>query len=195
MQTSAPQSSTDTSQPLQHQQTDEPWFNDPKKFRSLQAQCNILISGEAARWFFSRYQMPKYTRFCLSFDNKYLDTVREYLRSNGYYVKPHDQDRNIFRKVDNIADVKRFVYCHPRDGAPVHRLVSAATTTADLQFLAWNKAYSVYPCITFVQRECYLLDYEVANMVWQVRRSMAEEGLETMRFYSDKRTSLEDSTF
>jgi hypothetical protein len=109
----------------------EPWFNDTKKFRSLQAQCNILISGEFARWFFSRYQMPKYTRFCLSFANKYLDTVREYLKSDGYYVKPHDQDLNIFCKVDNIADVKRFVYCHPRDGAPVHRLVSAATTTAD----------------------------------------------------------------
>jgi hypothetical protein len=54
----------------------EPWFTDPKAFRSFQAQCNILIGRTFASWFFSRYRMAKHTDPCLYFDKKYLDTVR-----------------------------------------------------------------------------------------------------------------------
>jgi hypothetical protein len=78
----------------------ELWFTDPKAFRSSQAQCNILIGRIFARWFFSRYRMAKHTDPCLYFDKKYLDTVREYLKSDGYFEKPCDRSWNkIFCKV------------------------------------------------------------------------------------------------
>jgi hypothetical protein len=129
----------------------EPWFTDPKAFGSFQAQCNILIGRTFARWFFSRYRMAKHTDPCLYFNKKYLDTVREYLKSDGYFEKLCDRSwKKIFCKLDNIAGIERVVYCQPTDGAPVHDLLAFAITTAEPQFIARNNAYSVYPCIAFV---------------------------------------------
>jgi hypothetical protein len=79
-----------------------------RKFRMLQAQCNILIGWTFARWFFDRRLMPGNTVLSIYFDEKHMDSVNSYLTTDGYKEESTGcESSRSFCKSDDVADVAR----------------------------------------------------------------------------------------
>jgi hypothetical protein len=127
------------------------WFSDPVAFRSVQAQCDALIIGDFARQFFPRLTALT-NSLTLSLGDPYMSIVK-FLTADGY---AHIESGE-YRKTCADGEVRTvFVYyscsnLHP----PVHLALKTADTTAKLQVIAWNKAYSLYPYVTFIEKKSY----------------------------------------
>lgn len=144
------------------------WFNDPVAFRTVQPKCDALIIGDFARQFFSR--KSSFTNdLVLSVDYvQYFQMVGS-LQSDGY--TPVDMETDLYcERLANRSGALSVYTKHHTDGAvrtvelrhetnylreipPVVFFLQTAATTTKLDFIPWNKAYSLALYTTYIQNE------------------------------------------
>jgi hypothetical protein len=148
------------------------FFSDPKAFRSLQAQTNTIVAGDIVLDFFARTKKFLHNNplLVLIIPSGNDDDVHGFLEDDGYFLLEDDSfDRSRYY-VDCYAG-----YEHPTrttDGenrvqivlcyapyCPVLTLIAdmTLTTTRSHNFVTWNKAYSLFPYQTFVEKQGYFL--------------------------------------
>lgn len=49
--------------------------------------------------------------------------------------------------------------------SPLWKLLDAASSTATLNFITWNRAYSLFPRTSFIDKECYVLQNLAADKI------------------------------
>lgn len=144
------------------------FFHDPREFRSLQAELGFLISGPNVLQFFRRGDpvpdMVIYT------EERHQHRIHDYIerRSKGYawhfshFAPGPAGTTGSYYNIKEVS-VGKIRFAAPRlnvfwsSNNPVHEVLNAAYYTASLNFISWNKAYSLYPYTTFVKKEAYML--------------------------------------
>jgi hypothetical protein len=149
-------------------------FKDPRAIRSVQAQCDAIITGSFARRFFNGYRQRD---LGLVVDWN-VHAMCRFLETNGYEItsdsssqpdSDSDDDSElriwVFKKLwsdDRISLMSLFIcYAQP---ALVNAL-ELAFPTADLAFITWNKAYSLLPYTTYLKKDTYLLEEPKSNSI------------------------------
>ena len=157
----------------------KPFFKDPKAFRSVQAHCDAILFGAFARRFFGRISVPDNT---LNIGvNANLEAMYAYLETEGYVKKSRSNDEagenddagGEANEEDDDGDDKAYSAIYTKtlpSGArygivvmscPTRPILDAVfqlgPTTAELNFVTWNKACSLVPAATFLRKEAYLI--------------------------------------
>ncbi|RYP78129.1 hypothetical protein DL770_006919 [Monosporascus sp. CRB-9-2] len=161
------------------------FFSNPTAFRSMLGRSNALISGSFALQFFERVVWPESNLdimiqegagleemkgFLIDKERYRLDSETEWLNHGGddypllsvtkcqtYLAEPTGagSNRASERKVQLLI----------MSGPPVQAILVCCYTTALINFISWNKAYSIFPRATFLLHETVPLApvYEVVG--------------------------------
>ncbi|CAO2649857.1 Nn.00g011490.m01.CDS01 [Neocucurbitaria sp. VM-36] len=131
------------------------FFNDPKKFRSIQGQCNALICGTFAFSFFARRKgCTELTILGWIHDDAVAAGVMDdYLEREGY--KP--QDDGWVSKVGANDTILRICFKKTKQ-APLEQAILSGHNTSTMNFISWNKAFSLNPRGAFLDNEYIRLD-------------------------------------
>jgi len=181
------------------------WFKDPQAFRSVQAACDALIFGSCARSFFTRTigEEGDYRDLSIAINHTYLEEMRTFLETDGYVT---DRNPDAERKRLGIAQLCMYahviyqktlgthldtiylrVVIYFAVGRPnTHTILNAALTTADLNFISWNKAYSMLPIHTFVNKHAYLL-HAYCEVYEPTLKTLHEEGFRVKGLHWNQR--------
>jgi hypothetical protein len=174
-----------------------PFFSNPRKFRSIQGECDGLVIYKEARWFFTRAAIGNCLPILLG--KKHIQKLATYLESEGYTSKDYDTSSGTVRHdphYDNSVDVQQgwVKYCNFDKRCGGGTMVALAwdahdvgllggwfreqCLTAELNFITWNKAYCLFPQATLQEKEAYLLcGPEVRDEItWE---DFADDGLKS----------------
>ncbi|KAK8120279.1 hypothetical protein PG999_004399 [Apiospora kogelbergensis] len=125
-----------------------PFVHDPQPFRSILGASEALIYGDFATEFFSRTTsktlaiMAKATK---------ADPVQAYLQTQGYLLVGEERVR--LGSVTRLRRGELFIILRKTRLIPIQAILSRTPTTQAMNFIAWNKAYSVFPKTTFLDHE------------------------------------------
>jgi hypothetical protein len=134
-------------------------FKDPRQFRSVQGQCNALIIGNESRWLMSRSR-PTFSNLAITVAREDKWALVTYLLSEGYGNDDAD---------DDVEELPLYLTLVKKDGDKSYRIIIISNvcaligamyyshTTAELNFISWNRAFSMFPNATFVEQKAYLL--------------------------------------
>lgn len=139
------------------------YVDDPKDFRSQMAKYDALIDGTFANEFFERAVCD---RDLLSVTiqqglgpqlfSKYLSDIVGYSE-----VKLEEFDQNHLtaeiRTFKRESDSRIVIVLHVTNCPPPQSILLGTNTTGEVNIISWNKAYSIFPLPTFIQRKSYLL--------------------------------------
>lgn len=169
------------------------FFQNPKAFRKVEAECNALVTGPFVRTFFANNKLPK--RFKVLVEEQHSDAMRIFLISNGYALHPDSP----FVGPDDKQLLTGMSACETYEcanGRRVQLLVANtlsaildpflrnSMSTGDLNFLTWDKTYVLYPRHTFLEKGTYLLKTNQENgssPVWRVKmRSFTHADIKVM---------------
>ncbi|KAF1937455.1 hypothetical protein EJ02DRAFT_55469 [Clathrospora elynae] len=158
------------------------FFKDPHAFRSVQAKCDALIPGDFARKFFDRTPF----RALVIYVDKDADGMKAYLEADGYTIvksvvedDPADDLTGTTYRKRTHGSLFKVVVVYSKTHPARIMVLQGARTTGDLNFISWNKAYSLVPFTTWVRKETYLLgpvskdhsrpmkDYEEHGIRWK----------------------------
>ncbi|KAK2841552.1 hypothetical protein FQN49_006146 [Arthroderma sp. PD_2] len=137
------------------------FVKNPRGFRYLLKEHDAFMAGPFALDFFlhgtqTASQMDVYIRSGpgrVAFSD-YLCSLEEYTRvATRSQRADHIQMIEFFSRADSDIIVRLIV----TNGMPIKALLHGSYTTACVNFITWNKAYSVFPLLTFVRNEAYLL--------------------------------------
>jgi hypothetical protein len=143
----------------------KPFFQDPVTFRSVQARCDALLWGLFARDFMSRRTGGSSSLLINVNDN--LPLMCSYLESSGYTKMPERNGSSDapskgltveYRNRLPNGLVKMVCICTDPAKPAVQILLDKAKLTPDLHLISWNKAVSLVPRSTYMDRGSYLLD-------------------------------------
>jgi hypothetical protein len=153
----------------------EKFFSDAKAFRSFQAKVNGILTGDIVIDFFARTKHFILDDPVLIFivDQDDMEAAREFLENDGFVKDDNYVDNGI--GYDGINQV--FEHPHRSTGVKVHlcggfdSLMSALlfgnymalNTTLSLNIITWNKAYSVFPSLSFVDKTAFSLEYDTTS--------------------------------
>ncbi|KAI1638414.1 hypothetical protein F4809DRAFT_599895 [Biscogniauxia mediterranea] len=157
------------------------FVKDPVGFRSQLGRSDALISGSFALQFFERVVWPEADLDIMVQDGESLDGLAKLLiEKEGYEMVgernfSEDDDEVLgyrtgdfpdmkktqtymYRKKYSIAwkesnDTGRKVQLIATYGPPVQAILRGYYTTALVNFISWNKAYSIFPRSTFLSHE------------------------------------------
>ncbi|KAI4673124.1 uncharacterized protein J4E78_001631 [Alternaria triticimaculans] len=139
------------------------FFEDPKAFRQVQANTGAIIGGDFARKFIANeLQTPVqelyiYTQYS---EVKPLDLrapIFDFLEQERWIADEYNKTGlGVFRKPQAEYDGLTICVLDSRD-SPLCKLLHAASSTASLNFVTWNRAYSLFPQTTFIDKQCYVL--------------------------------------
>jgi len=143
------------------------FFDDPKYFRQILAQTSALVGGDYARAFFdnrtsSVNKLDIYVHRVKDKREKASNLLVGYLTTAGYASSsPIDHDEHgpadlVLEKAQSDGTTLAVVL-HMSEHGPLNQLLNEALTTASLNFIAWNRAYSLFPQQTFANKTAYLL--------------------------------------
>ncbi|KAJ4343410.1 hypothetical protein N0V95_006672 [Ascochyta clinopodiicola] len=156
------------------------FFGNPKEFRSVLGKSEGVIAGSFARRFFSRCNI---TRDSIDIYVGDQDELVCYLKDDGYQCV----DGSLVSFSKPVAKGENLLVTFTRCSHSVfEHLFGEVITTADLNFISWNKAYSLLPYSTFVERESFLLtclDDELGDYL----KMLGDEGLKTKSVSWDQR--------
>ncbi|KAK8106678.1 hypothetical protein PG999_010037 [Apiospora kogelbergensis] len=130
-----------------------PFVHDPQAFRSILGASEALIYGDFATEFFSRTTskilaiMAKATK---------ADPVQAYLQTQGYLLVGEERVR--LGSVTRLRRGELFIILRKTRLIPIQAILSRTLTTQAMNFIAWNKAYSVFPKTTFLDHEVLPLE-------------------------------------
>ncbi|KAI4934814.1 hypothetical protein J4E85_002674 [Alternaria conjuncta] len=135
----------------------------PNAFRSLQAKHNILISGSFAFGFmlriplnFRMFDIPTTMLDRLLVERgPHAEALRSFLENEGYRVKDSSIPNHPFMERDTAKGCQT-VYIRETEYTPLFVILNSILT-CDVNFITWNKAYSVFPDHTFILKQGHLL--------------------------------------
>jgi hypothetical protein len=120
--------------------------------------------GNFARQFFSRTTAP--TNSLILSVGRHDLAMSDFLEMDEYARVNTRDGIGEYRKSctdGKVWTVFAYLSC-PLMHPPVFEFLMGAMDTADLQVISWNKAYSLYPYVTFVKKEKYYLHVSFANI-------------------------------
>jgi hypothetical protein len=126
----------------------------------VQGICNALITGDAARHFFSRHA-DAFVSLTLNVSKEHRAFLVTYIEAEGYVpVRNEDKDDGelplVQYKKHEAHDVSLLVTIDCDQDCALYNLLDWADTTASINLISWNKAFSLFPYSTFVKQEAYL---------------------------------------
>ncbi|KAI4717418.1 hypothetical protein E4T48_06411 [Aureobasidium sp. EXF-10727] len=145
------------------------FVDDPKEFRSRLGQADALISGTFALLFFAQLYwldsgMDIYVRQGSKADNliRYIGADKSYKFEYSYGWSDDDQHRTLTKKVLIFREIgppgSPQIRFHLTRTSPLHSILTdCAFSTAHVNFITWNKAYCMFPNVTFLDRRMYFL--------------------------------------
>ncbi|OTB03767.1 hypothetical protein M426DRAFT_12269 [Hypoxylon sp. CI-4A] len=155
-----------------------PFLNQPLQFRSKLGQCDALISGSFAMQFFDRVVWRESDLDIMVADGE-QDGLAEFLTAIEGYTMTEEKDSPTYNGMllnPYIIKCRTYMYRVTGDkdldgkktadskvqlimtsDTPLEAILSSFYTTAIVNFITWNKAYSIFPRATF-------LDYETAPL-------------------------------
>ncbi|KAH0167768.1 hypothetical protein KCU86_g17818, partial [Aureobasidium melanogenum] len=144
------------------------FVNDPKEFRSRLGQADALISGTFALLFFAQLYwldsgLDIYVQQGLKADAliRYIGEDKSYKFDHSYSWSDNDQHRTltkvlIFSRI--IPPGSPQIRFYLTRTSPLHSILTdCAFSTAHVNIITWNKAYCMFPNVTFVDRRMYFL--------------------------------------
>ncbi|KAH6639165.1 hypothetical protein C7974DRAFT_449101 [Boeremia exigua] len=154
------------------------FFQDPIEFRSVLGECNGLIGRDFARQFLSLSKIATDTLVLYVGGagagprKKLLDIIR----TNGYELE--NETFGEFSK-QNGTHGRLYIDSCNWETTAITCLLGEARTTADVSFISWNKAYSLFPYHNFIKKESFMLefiddDYSRVNL-----NNLTNEGIKT----------------
>lgn len=160
------------------------FVNDPKEFRSRLGQADALISGTFALQFFAQLYwldsgLDIYVRQGAKADTliRYIGEDKSYEFDHSYGWSDNDQHRTL-TKVSLCDSVSKLhahktkvlifrrtvppgspqIRFHLTRTLPLHSILTdCAFSTAHVNIITWNKAYCMFPNVTFIDRRMYFL--------------------------------------
>ncbi|UPK92792.1 hypothetical protein LCI18_003727 [Fusarium solani-melongenae] len=128
-----------------------PFFNYPMRFRSELGKCNGLIAGDFVQNFLEFGRWGVTTMLLYVEQGLKLQGFIDYLRDHEGYETRSQQHRILERN-----DAPGFyIWVRATPGPPIINLINEAYTTAGLNVISWNKAYSLLPILTVVHHKFY----------------------------------------
>ncbi|KAI8716418.1 hypothetical protein NCS52_00935500 [Fusarium sp. LHS14.1] len=144
------------------------------RFRSELGKCDGLIAGGFARNFFEFGRWDVTTLLLYVEQGPKSQGFADYLRDHeGYRTKPQ-QER--FLERNNVPGF--YIIIKVTTGPPIINLINDANTTADLNMISWNKAYSLLPIPTILRHKFYPMK-SFDNIFGQILRQHAKRGMTT----------------
>ena len=133
------------------------FVDDPLEFRSLQGNLGALITGDVIRGWFHRSIAPDLHMLEIHVYMEHCDAIINYIEENGYETTSLLKwDEYLLSECRSTNSEHRFLI-HGHVNTPLSGIFYDSTFTSDLCFIAWNKAYALFPYTTFIRRECYSL--------------------------------------
>ncbi|KAL9627261.1 MAG: hypothetical protein Q9204_006697 [Flavoplaca sp. TL-2023a] len=163
------------------------FVNDPTGLRSKMGELDVLISGSFAIQFFERVTWPSSGLDLYVEEGERSDALYAYLvDSEGYTLQTTrgfgDNDYALPHFYQNRSTE---VYVIATSDIPIHAILNTFFTTLVVNIITWNKAYSIFPLTTFIQKRGYLLrlpDADFASLMvnytqrgWTIQQSMRPE--------------------
>lgn len=155
------------------------FFEDPVGFRTTQGRCGALIGGAFPFQFFQGSNNTT-DRLYIVVEDDYL--LSHYLLREGYtdvkgiHEKQVGSEKISIRLFENV------------DQATIAAVLSSTATTASLNFISWNKAYSLFPHSTFIKKECFLLcSYSGEKSLAQRLSDLGQLGIKMKTISWDRR--------
>lgn len=177
------------------------YVEDPQGFRSQMARYDALISGNFAVQYFERniWSCKRLVVYILQgrgsqLFSKYLSTIAGYSEEKlkeygpdrpamevgisamtiilGSLLKDLRSQTRTFKK---DADRKFEIRLHSTTCLPAQYILEISSSTAVVNILSWNKAYSVFPLPTFIQHKSYLL-HDLDKSARQSARKYSQRG-------------------
>jgi hypothetical protein len=129
-----------------------PFVNDPTRFRSELGKHDGLIAGDFVRNFFEfgRWEVNSLLLY-IERGAKCQGFIKYLLQHEGYRA---NSEKIVFSR-DTIPNV--YIVIRGTREPPVIEIINKAHTTAGLNFISWNKAYSLLPIPTVVFHKFYPL--------------------------------------
>ncbi|KAH7092398.1 hypothetical protein FB567DRAFT_545550 [Paraphoma chrysanthemicola] len=139
------------------------FFKNPLEFRRMQAETGTLIGGASALSFMGNAAAsPDILDLFMAHDEdlRAMVPIVEYLEAEDEDWDQKDAKMNRdggaeFRFQKSAGAVT--VVMHSSPHGPLIPLLREATTTASLNFMTWNKAYSLFPRETLITKEAIVL--------------------------------------
>ncbi|KAI5927612.1 hypothetical protein F4810DRAFT_272395 [Camillea tinctor] len=134
------------------------FIKDPAGFRSQLGRSDALISGSFALQFFERIIWPESDLDIMVQDGESLEGLSKFLtEKEGYEMAgertfTEEGDDILGYRTSDFPDMKK-VQLIATYGPPVQAILRGYYTTALVNFISWNKAYSIFPRSTFLSHE------------------------------------------
>lgn len=122
---------------------------------------------------------------CVYIDDgsEYRNSILDYLKDDGFEKYPDIVDN--FSKLSVTRQNFR-IELFRNDRSAVGKIFNMASTTVELNFLSWNRAYSLFPYNTFVKKESFLL-HNLPDVKQSHLQLLAKEGIKTKSVSRDQR--------
>jgi len=156
------------------------WFMKTRAFRAVQAQCEALIIGQFPRHFFAQtWDYKDLWNDLVVVTNSNPDPLYTFLESEGYAREAGTTQRPnqiVYVNTDEWFDeMESRVVIHINTS--IFELLRDAETTADLNFISWDKAYSMFPVATFIKKEAYVLTERIDEIPAATFQRLDREGI------------------
>jgi hypothetical protein len=147
----------------------EKFFKHPEDFQWVQAESGALIGGDFARAFFDNAtdavdKLDIYVHNVQGKQEKAANMMIGLFASTGSgYAMANPIDHVSHGPADVVFEKRRpgkttlTVLLHFSEYGPLHKILGEAITTSSLNFLAWDRAFSLCPRFTFVDKVAHLL--------------------------------------
>ncbi|KAI8665149.1 hypothetical protein LRP88_12814 [Fusarium phalaenopsidis] len=151
-----------------------PFVKDTMRFRSELGKYDGLIAGDFVRNFFEFGRWEVTTLLLYVEQGLKSQGFIDYLRDHEGYETKSQQHRILER--NNAPGF--YIVMKATTGPPIINLINEAYTTAGLNVISWNKAYSLLPIPTIVRHKFYPIK-PFDNALGQTLRQRAKWGWTT----------------
>jgi hypothetical protein len=159
----------------------EKFFSDAKAFRSFQAKINGILTGDIVIGFFAQTKHFLFDDPVLIFivNQDDMNGAREFLENDGFVKDDNHSDEYSYHGINQVFEHPnqstraesrvKVHFCGGRQ-SPISTILmgighKAFDTTLSTDIVIWNKAYSVFPSLTFVHKLGYPLEYHTVYTV------------------------------
>ncbi|KAM0228854.1 hypothetical protein ACHAP5_011834 [Fusarium lateritium] len=150
------------------------FVKDPARFRSELGKHDGLIAGDFVRNFFDFGRWEDTRLVIYAQKGPKSQGLTDYLTEfEGY--KNGTKHPEVFRR-DDVPDL--CIVIKTATSSPIVEIINKAQTTADLNMISWNKAYSLLPLPTLVSHKFYPLK-PFDNAFGKTLRQYTEQGWTT----------------
>ncbi|KAH7232516.1 hypothetical protein B0J15DRAFT_505391 [Fusarium solani] len=157
------------------------FVDDPPMLRSQLGNYGALISGSFALNLFELGQRKVLFLDIFIKNGANADHFTNYMRENEKYQNDNPEFETTPRRAIYGSSARPGIKLRitRTSGPPIHAILTSSYTTACVNFLTWNKAYSIFPLQTFINHQFYPLrslddDFgsklnELASQGWTTR--------------------------